>query len=111
MFADREQRQFEQPVAFEFDAAQRIGAGDDDGAAARVQIGMERDRLEPQHRRQQHLETPGAKCCGSGLIVGMRAGNENSHASDSGLGFGNNGRLHFETSQCYREIPKRRFGR
>ena len=80
MFADREQRQLEQPVALEFDAAQRIGAGDDDRAVARVQIVMERDRLEPQHRRQQHLKTPAAKCRGRGLIVGMRAGNENGHA-------------------------------
>jgi hypothetical protein len=112
MLADCEQRQLEQAVALEFDAAQRIGAGDDDRAAARVQVGMERDRLEPQHRRQQHLETFAAKCRGSGLVVRVRAGNEDSHVSASQLqAFCINGRLHFETPQCYARIGKRRFGR
>ena len=104
LLPDREQRQLEQPVALELDAAQRIGAGDDDRAVARAQILVERDRLEPQHRRPQHLKTPGAKRRGRGFIVGMRAGDENGHASNSSellaLDVGINGRLHIATRQC-----------
>jgi hypothetical protein len=43
---------------------------------------VERDRLEPQHRRAKHLKAPGAKGRRGGLIVRMRAGDENGHASD-----------------------------
>jgi len=101
MLSHREQRQLKQPVAFEvrLDAAQRIGAGDDDGAVARVHIVVEGDRFEPQHRRLQDLIASGAQACGGGLIVGMRAGDENGHASRSRRqGYHINGRLHFETS-------------
>ena len=63
MLSDREQRQLEQPVAFELmlDAAQRIGAGDDDGAVSRLAVVVQGQRLEPQHRRLQHIESPGAQ--------------------------------------------------
>ena len=85
MFADREQRQFEQPLPGRMllEAAQRIGAGDDDRAIARVRIVLERERLEPQHRRQQHLKTPRAQRRGGGLIVRVRAGDENGHIKPS----------------------------
>ncbi len=114
MLSDREQRQLEQPVALEvmFDAAQRVGAGDDDGAVECFHIIVEGDRLEPQHRRLQHLETPGAQAGGGGLVVRLRAGDENSHASASKAHCCYiNGRLHFATSHCNRGIPERRFGR
>ena len=83
VFADREQRQLEQPAAgkMRLDAAQRIGAGDDDRAIARIGIVVERDRLEPQHRRQQHLKAPGAQARGGGLVVRMRARDENGHVT------------------------------
>ena len=59
------------------------------------------DWFEAQHRRAQNLESPGAQTGGCGLIVGMRAGDENGHGSNSPpQDFGSNGRLHFETSQC-----------
>ncbi len=61
MVAHREQRQLEQPAAgkMRLDAAQRIGAGDDDSAVARVDVVVEGDRLKPQHRRLQNLEASG----------------------------------------------------
>jgi hypothetical protein len=43
---------------------------------------MERHRLEPQHRRLQHLKPAGAKRASSRLIVRVRARDENGHASD-----------------------------
>ena len=101
MFAHREQRQLEQLAVLEVrrEAAQRIGGGDDDRAVAPVLIIAKGDRLEPQHRRQQHLVTSGAQASGGGLVVGMRAGDENGHASRlRRQGFGINGRLHFATS-------------
>ncbi len=81
------------------DGAQRIGAGNDDGAIARIGIVLERDRLEPQHRRAQDLKTPVAEGLGSRLIVRMRARDENGHTSElrhDDLGF--TGRLHAVTS-------------
>jgi hypothetical protein len=42
---------------------------------------MERHRLEPQHRRLQHLKAPRAQRAGRGLIVRMRARDENGHVS------------------------------
>ena len=65
------------------DAAQRIGAGEDDGAIVRVRIVVEGDRLELQRRRPQHLDPPGAQGPGRGFIVGIRAGHKNGHASNS----------------------------
>jgi hypothetical protein len=83
------------------DAAQRIGAGDDDGAVARVLIVLKRDRFEPQHRRQQDLEAFAAQTRSGGLVVRLRAGNQNSHVSNSRQRrFDNNGRLHFATLEC-----------
>jgi hypothetical protein len=71
---------------------------------------MEGDRFEPQHRRQQHLETPRAQCGGGGLIVGLRTGDENSHASNFRHREScSNGRLAFATSQCYRGYGKPAF--
>jgi len=55
--------------------------------------------FEPQHRRQQHLKSPGAQARCGGLIVRMRACDENGHALRCRRqGFRINGRLHFETS-------------
>src|SRR5260221_9078637 len=106
MVADGNERQFEQMVAFEMrcEAAQRIGAGDDDRAVTPVHIIAEVDRFEPQHRRLQYLETPRAQRSGGRLVVRMRTGDENSHTSTSRRrAFCSNGRLHFKTSQSYPE--------
>src|SRR5260221_12878710 len=104
MFAYRKQRQFEQMVAFEMrcEAAQRIGAGDDDRAVTPVHIIAEVDRFEPQHRRLQYLETPRAQRSGGRLGVRMRTGDENSHTSTSRRrAFCSNRPFHFKTSPCY----------
>src|SRR5712691_2553265 len=103
MLSYREQRQLEQPAAFKMrcDAAQRIGAGDDDSAVARILVIVKCDRFKPQHWRQHDLEALGAQRSGRGLVVRMRTCDENSHASNSWpLDFCVNGRLHSETSQC-----------
>ena len=100
-FSHRKQRQLEQPAAgkMRLDAAQRIGAGDDDGAIIRVEVIVKGDRLKSQHRRPQNLKAPAAQRRGGGLIVRMRARDENSHVSDRRRqGFRFNRRLHFETS-------------
>src|SRR5436309_1957518 len=82
MFSHREQRQLEQPAVFllRHEAAHRIGASDDHRAVMTVVIITERNRFKPQHRRLQHLVTSGAQARGCGLIVRMRAGDENRHA-------------------------------
>ena len=82
MFADREQRQLEPRAALELglDAAQRIDAGDDHRAVLRLAVIVERDRLEPQHRRLEHLKSPGAQAGRGGLVAGLRTGDENGHA-------------------------------
>ena len=79
MFADRKQRQLEERTKLRLDRAQRIGRGDDDSGKVRVEFVGERQRLEPQHRRQHDLEPPLAQRAGGRLIVGMRAGDENGH--------------------------------
>ena len=114
MFADRKQRQFEQPVACELGsmprsalalvtmtASYRASSSSWNGNGSNRSIGAS-NTSKPLR----------AQACGCDLIVGMRAGNENGHAS--GLrrrDFELNGRLHFATSQCYAKIGKRRFDR
>jgi hypothetical protein len=81
------------------DGAQRIGAGNDDGAVLCIGVILERDRLEPQHRRAQDLKTPVAEGLGSRLIVRVRARDENGHTSDLRQNdAGITRRLHVETS-------------
>jgi hypothetical protein len=88
--------------------AQRIGAGDDDGVIARRIFFLERQRLEPQHRREQDLETSATQAIGSGLAISLRARDKNGHSSgfqERHLGL--NRRLHAVTSQCYRMTDRR----
>jgi hypothetical protein len=88
-------------------AAQRIGAGDDDGAVSRVGVILEGDRLKPQHGRRQNLKTPRAQRRSGGLVVRLRTGDKNGHAlSSRKQAFCRNGRLPCETPQCYRMRSK-----
>ena len=62
------------------DGAQRVGAGNDDRVVLRFVIVTERQRLEAQHRRPQHLKTARLQAFGCYLVVGTRARNQNGHA-------------------------------
>jgi hypothetical protein len=101
MFAHREQWQLQDPVALELagDGAQRIGAGEDDRAIARLFVVMKRHRLELQHRCEQHLEPACPQGLGGRLAIRMRSCDKNGHASAfRERNFGHGGRLHFATS-------------
>jgi hypothetical protein len=62
VLADRKQRQLQKAKIRQLrrDGTDRIGRRNDDGAVARLTLVMKGDRLELEHRREQHHMPPRA---------------------------------------------------
>ena len=68
-------------MAGEIDGAQCVGRGDDDGVIAGIEIVAVCDRLEAEHRSEQHLVASFPQSGSGGLIVRMRSRDENGHVA------------------------------